>query len=132
MNVLLEFAFDAYLNNFTNNLFGCRLLSSRRTTVTASPWQVAAEKKKQEALQAILEAPKPEHPEQLDAPAKMDQDINEDLPEVTAQNSGSILKKLKARRLAAARGTVPGKQKKRNPLAGANQFHKKKKKRSNK
>ncbi|KAG7669249.1 hypothetical protein Ndes2526B_g05544 [Nannochloris sp. 'desiccata'] len=106
--------------------------TSKRTAITVSPWQVAAEKKKQEALQAILDAPKPEHPEQPDAPAKMDQDIKDDLPEVTAQNSGSILKKLKARRLAAARGAVPGKQKKRNPLAGANQFHKKKKKRSNK
>jgi hypothetical protein len=104
-----------------------------RTAVTQAPWQVAAEKKKQEALQAILNAPKPEHPEQPDAPAKMEQDgITDDLPGVTAQNSGSILKKLKARRLAAARGAVPGKQKKRNPLAGANQFHKKKKKRSNK
>jgi hypothetical protein len=64
----------------------------------------------------------------------MDEDgkITDDLPEVTAQNAGSILKKLKARRLAAARGANPGKAKKRNPLAGANQFHKKKKKRSNK
>jgi hypothetical protein len=65
----------------------------------------------------------------------MDQDgpsITADLPEVTAKNSGSILKKLKARRKAAAQGAIPGKQKKRNPLAGANQFHKKKKKRSNK
>lgn len=48
---------------------------------------------------------------------------------MTAQNAGKVLRKLKARRLAAARGVVPGKKKKANPLAGANQFHKKKKKR---
>lgn len=47
---------------------------------------------------------------------------------VTAANASKVLKKLKARRLAAARGALPGKKKKGNPLAGANQFHKKKKK----
>ena len=92
-----------------------------RTAVSQAPWQVEAERKKQEALQAILNAPKPEHPEQTDAPAKMDEDQDDGLPEVTAQNSGTILKKLKAKRLAAAKGVVPGKKKKANPLGGANQ-----------
>jgi hypothetical protein len=31
---------------------------------------------------------------------------------VTAQNAGQVLKKLKARRLAASKGVLPGKKKK--------------------
>lgn len=45
---------------------------------------------------------------------------------LTTQNSAKLLKKLRARRLAKQKGQVAGAKKKSNPLAGANQFHKKK------
>ena len=48
---------------------------------------------------------------------------------LTTKNPAKIARKLKARRLAAARGINPAKKKKSNPLGGANQFHKKNKKR---
>lgn len=106
----------------------------KRNNISQAPWQVEAEKKKQEAIEAVLNAPRPDHPqpEEADdgsAPAKMDADMGEELPELTTKNPGKIARKLKARRLAASRGVNPGKKKKSNPLGGANQFHKKNKKR---
>lgn len=59
---------------------------TRRNNISQAPWQVEAEKKKQEAIQAVLNAPRPEHPEPEAAedgsgPAKMDADMGEELPE---------------------------------------------------
>ena len=47
-------------------------------------------------------------------------------PRITTKNPAKLLKKLRNRRLAAVKGVVLSKGKKRaKPLAGANQFHRK-------
>ena len=59
------------------------IVSSARQNISQSDWQIEAERKRQETLQAVLDAPKPEHPEveELeDRPVSMDAD-GEELPE---------------------------------------------------
>lgn len=46
----------------------------------------------------------------------------------TTSNPSKLKKKLRKHRLATTKGVVKGQAKKANPLAGANQFHKKHKK----
>ena len=47
---------------------------------------------------------------------------------MTADNAAKLLKKLRKARLASAKGLTKPKAKKSKPLAGPNQFHRKKKK----
>lgn len=119
-----------------------RFRTLKRQSVVQAPWQIEAEQKKQEALAAVLAAPKPEHAEggeggdgagpaamegmQQGGDAAMAVDGQPDLG--TTTNPAKLKKKLRKHRLAATKGVVKGQAKKANPLAGANQFHKKHKK----
>ncbi|KAL4422360.1 hypothetical protein ABPG75_008557 [Micractinium tetrahymenae] len=118
-----------------------RFRTLKRQSVVQAPWQIEAEQKKQEALAAVLAAPKPAPAEGGEGgdgagPAAMDGlqggdaamavDGQPDLGSTT--NPSKLKKKLRKHRLAATQGVVKGQAKKANPLAGANQFHKKHKK----
>lgn len=118
-----------------------RYRTLKRESVVKAPWQKEAEEKRQEALAAVLAAPKPSEvageggdgagPAAMevlqaggDAAVPMD-----DRPAGASLNPTKLKNKLRKQRLAATQGIVKGISKKSKPLAGPNQFHKKKKKR---
>jgi hypothetical protein len=110
----------------------------RRNTVQQTQWFKDGEAKQQEAMQEIINAPKPPPPSN-DIPANdttapsdsmdIEQAGDQDLPPLTTNNPGKLLKKLRKRRVAKEHATkvhkVPVK-KKVSALAGPNQFHKSK------
>ena len=105
----------------------------KRANVSSNPTYQENERAKQDALEEIVHAPRPERPdtaltgdEQMELVGDGDGD---EMPELTSKNPAKVARKLRARRLAKLKGQNKGKAKKSNALAGANQFHKKKKKR---
>jgi hypothetical protein len=110
-----------------------------RDVVKNETWYKDADKKRQDALDQCLDAPKvvvpPPEGDEGAAPAAgsaggdaMAVDITgQPLPELTTNNPGKLLKKLRRRRLAESRGLQQQTKKRSKPLAGSNQFHKKKK-----
>lgn len=107
--------------------------TQKRKTVEATEHYQQAELEKAEAQNAIANAPKPPRPltsgPQLafDRPSGMD--VDDTLPPIISSNPAKLLKKLKKRRLGTQHGVTKAKTKKSKPLAGANQFFKKKRKR---
>ena len=104
----------------------------KRGAVTRNPEQVAADAAKQAGLAAAAAAPPPPRDPRLVAiDAANAAPMAVDLPELTTQNPAKLVKKLRERRRAAARGALglppalkAKKGKKAKPLAGSNQFHK--------
>ncbi|WPT17574.1 hypothetical protein PSENEW3_00005576 [Picochlorum sp. SENEW3] len=105
----------------------------KRATVSSNPTYQENERAKQDALEEIARAPRPERPDNAmtgDEQMELVGD-GEDMgmTELTSKNPAKVARKLRERRLAKLKGQNKGKAKKSNALAGANQFHKKKKKR---
>lgn len=96
----------------------------KRATVSSNPTYQSSEDKKAVLLESIVNAPKPERTD--DANAWMEEDVE---LELTTKNPAKIARKLRERRLAKVKGQHKGVSgKKSKPLAGANQFHKRKSK----
>ena len=87
------------------------------------------ERAKQEQLESIVNGPKPERGEDVVSEMPIDSAAL-DVPDMTTKNPAKIARKLRERRLAQLKGqhAKTGVKKKGNALAGANQFHKKTKK----
>ena len=98
-------------------------------TVSSNPTYQSTEEKKAALLESIVNAPKPERPDgAMTGDAVMDDDME---VELTTKNPAKIARKLRERRLAKLKGqhkVGSSSGKKSNPLAGANQFHKRKSK----
>lgn len=117
-----------------------RFRTLKRQNVVQAPHQLEGEAKRQEALQAVLAAPRPSETaaggDAAAGPAGMEgvQQAGEAAMAVdgqaegTSTNPSKLLKKLRKQRLAATKGIIKGQAKRNNPLAGANQFHKRKSK----
>ncbi|PRW45541.1 polyketide cyclase [Chlorella sorokiniana] len=115
-----------------------RFRTLKRQEVVKAPEQLAAEAATQEQLAAVLAAPRPSGGEGVEGagPAAMeglqqgggDAAMAVDGEGTSITNPAKLLKKLRKQRMAATKGIVKGQKKRANPLAGANQFHKKHKK----
>lgn len=113
-----------------------------RTAVSKAPVTLAEEERKHELMAAVLAAPRPSAGEGgAEAPADMEglqqggngggegvMAVDGEGGGGTSTNPSKLLKKLRKQRLAVNKGIVKGQKKKAQPLAGANQFHKKSKK----
>lgn len=100
----------------------------KRETVSSNPTYQSTEDAKAALLESIVSAPKPERPDgAMTGDALMEDDME---IELTTKNPAKIARKLRERRLAKLKGQhkIGASAKKSNPLAGANQFHKKKSK----
>lgn len=88
------------------------------------------ERAKQEQLESIVNGPKPERDDDDVASGMPIDSAALDVPNMTTKNPAKIARKLRERRLAQLKGqhAKTGVKKKGNALAGANQFHKKTKK----
>lgn len=104
----------------------------KRATVSSNPTYQSNESRKASLLESIVHAPRPDRPENAvtgDDRMAMDAVGGEDEIVLTTSNPAKIARKLREQRLAKLKGKhKAGGSKKSKPLAGANQFHKKKSK----
>lgn len=102
----------------------------KKKTVSSNATYQSNEDKKAALLESIVNAPKPERPAgAVTGDSVMHGDAME--VELTTKNPAKIARKLRERRLAKLKGQHKvggGGGKKSAPLAGANQFHKRKSK----
>lgn len=101
----------------------------KKKTVSSNSTYQSNEEKKAALLESIVHTPKPERPDgAMTGDSLMDDDME---VELTTKNPAKIARKLRERRLAKLKGKHKASGtggKKSNPLAGANQFHKRKSK----